>query len=117
MFLQATQSADTRDWIRFASRVLYAWFASAMKYCTYATAPAEVLALAGSGTPVAVVAKPEDVEAVDVVGVELDETAVADDDSTGDDVVQAEAMVASPRTTATPTQLNPRATPHPLKHP
>jgi hypothetical protein len=91
-----------------------------MKYCTYATAPAEVLALAGSGTPVAVVAKPEDVEAVDVVGVvELDETAVVDDDSTGgdDDVVQADAMVASPRTTATPTQLNPRPTPHPLTHP
>ena len=83
-----------------------------------ASAPSAVFALAASGMPDAVVAVPEDVERADVVGVvELDAAGAVGDDSTGDDVVQAEAMVASPRTTATPTQLNPRPTPHPLKHP
>jgi hypothetical protein len=95
-------------------------FSASPKYLVKASAPAGVLALAGSGMPDAVVAEPDAVELVDVAGaVELDEPAVLDVDSTGgeDAVVHADVNAASPRTTATPTPLNRRRTSPPLTHP
>ena len=70
--------------------------------------------------PDAVVAEPVDVELLGVVGlVELDNDAVADDDSTGgdDEVVQADIVMARASATATPTQPNRRPTLSPLTHP